>query len=387
VREVRGLDWESAGELVRQAELDGTLQFSALAVSHVLSFSNGHPYLTQLLCQQIWERAYADDPTELPLIDTQAVEDAVPGTLAAGGRVFAWLWDGLAPAEKVYIAALAGIVGAGEAVSGDGVCRAVVDHAAWLCTPEVEVAPISLTKRWLLERAEGREHGFAVELFRLWVRQNKPLRVVEDEVDWTAPPVETPLFLADEPVTPEPPTAAPFAVLPEPEDDLEEGQDDVPQMVTGDVARWVEWVGGAFGEGRFVETLRLGLPVIVVPLLSAVVFYGIGVSLASVMSRVVWMPALFDASTFYRFGLISAALGLFGGLLFSREFVRRPAFDLELVYLSLYRFALPFLAVIVIYGLLALLSWASQVSVSEDEWEGFRIFFGWLRRLWERSPE
>ncbi len=399
VREVRGLDWESAGELVRQAEFDGTLQFSALAVSHVLSFSNGHPYLTQLLCQQIWERAYADSPTELPLIDTLAVEQAVPGALEIGGRALAWLWDGLAPAEKIYAAALAEIASAGDAISPDGVCRAIAERAAWLHKPEVEVAPVSLGKRWLLEQAGRQEYGFAVELFRLWVYQNKPLRVVEDEVGWKAPPAEleddapsvrspAPLFLTDEQVLPEPPGAASLDVfLIEQEDDPEEAPEDAARTVFLDVAQWTKWVGGAFGEGRFVGALRLVIPVIVTPVLSAIVFYAIGVSLARVMSLVAWMPDLFDVSTFYRFGLISAVLGAFAGLQFSREFVRRPVFDLELVYLSLYRFSLPFLAVILIYGLLALLSWVSQVTVSEDEWEGFRIFFGWLRRLWERSPE
>ena len=140
----------------------------------------------------------------------------------------------------------------------------------------------------------------------------------------------------------------------------------------------------AFGERRLVEVLRLLLPVLVIPMLSALVFYGTGVSLAGVMNSVAWMPPLFDASTFYRFGLVSAILGLFPGLWFSYEFIKQPAFSLELVYHSLFRVVYPFVAVILIYGLLALLGGFSQVSVSEDEWEGFQIFFGWLQKLFKR---
>ncbi len=479
VREVTGLDWESAEELVRQAEANGTLQFSTLAISHVLRFTNGHPYLTTLLCQRIWQRAYAENPTELPLIDTLAVDDAVLDVLKTGNRTLAWLWDGLNPVEKIYAAALAEVADAGETVSETDVFQAIVDQAAWLCPPEVESAPDSLVKRWVLEEGERREHGFAVELFRLWVRQSKPLLLVGDEVGWAAPlaeqlctegqgfvaewqwesavrcfrdaleadpqhfrarlclgeallelgqiddavdeltrahglnPAEARLSLeralaaqkrAQDGVSPfvstdQPPQAlqveatigpddASFLadVLPEEqeEDDLEVAPAGAVRAVSFNVSRWMRWVWDALRGRRFAETLRLVLPVLVTPVLSALVFYGVGVSLARITDSVTWMPALFEASTFYRFGLISAILGVIPGLQFSYEFSKQPAFSLELVYLSFFRVLYPFLAVIVIYGLLALLNWALQVSVPEDEWEGFRIFFGWLKKLFER---
>ena len=485
VREVVGLDWDSAEALVRQAEVNGTLRFSALAVSHALGYTNGHPYLTRLLCQRMWERAYAENPTEPPLIDTSAVDDAVYDVLEAGNRAWAWPWDGLSPAEKIYTAALAELLDAGEAISGNVVVRAIADHAAWLYTPEVESASDSLVRRWVLEEIEGHEHGFAIELFRLWVRQNKPLRVVGDEVGWASPPAER-LFEDGQDLFAEwqwesaarcfrdaleadphhfrarlhlgeallelgqiddavleltqahelNPAEARLAldralaaqahaedgalaaqVQPSPflsaeqlaqdiqvtalteaddisflSDVLEEQEPDIPEVaptgavraVSFHVSRWIKWVRGGVSERRLTEVLRLVLPVVVTPILSALVFYGIGVSLARIMGGVTWMPPLFDASTFYRFGLVSAILGMVPGLRFSYEFVKQPAFSLELVYLSLYRVVYPFLAVILIYGLLSLLGWVSRASVSEDEWEGFRIFFEWLRRLLER---
>ena len=422
VREVAGLDWESDEELIRQAEVDGTLQFSALAVSHVSSFTNGHPYLTQLLCQQIWQRACTGNPTELPLVDTLAVDEAVPDALQAGGQTLAWLWDGLNPAEKVYAAGLAGIAGAGEAVSDDGVVRMIGDYAARMYTPKVELAPASLARRWVLEQTREREHSFAAELVRLWVHQNKPPHVVVDEVGWTAPPTKQ-LFTAAHPQArdsaplafqnghsdgaplafqnghadgaplafqnghsdgaPSTPVQAPPFPLGEraamelspaaPLDRLLEEQDDLETAPTGaDLAR------------SFNLALRVVLPAIVVPVLSSLVFYAIGVNLARGMSLVARMPPLFDAASFYRFGLVSAILGLFAGLGFSYRFIKQPVINLELVYLSLYRFVRPFMAVILIYALLAVLAWVSQVSLSEDEWGGFRIFFDLLRRLLEK---
>jgi tetratricopeptide (TPR) repeat protein len=60
-------------------------------------------------------------------------------------------------------------------------------HAARLRTREVELAPRDLVKRRVLEEAGEREYRFAVELFRRWVRQNKPLRDVKEELDQVEP--------------------------------------------------------------------------------------------------------------------------------------------------------------------------------------------------------
>ena len=50
---------KSANALVRQAETNGTLQLTNPAVKRILSLTGRHPFLTQLLCQRIWEQAYA----------------------------------------------------------------------------------------------------------------------------------------------------------------------------------------------------------------------------------------------------------------------------------------------------------------------------------------
>jgi hypothetical protein len=66
VHELWVLDDPSARELVLQAEANGTLRISGSAVERILSLTNKHPYLTQLLCQRIWQRAYTRSPAEPP---------------------------------------------------------------------------------------------------------------------------------------------------------------------------------------------------------------------------------------------------------------------------------------------------------------------------------
>ena len=483
VWDVGPLDWESAGSLVRQAEANGTLRFTDLTVSHILGLTNGHPHLTQLLCQRTWERAYAGTPLEPPLIDMLAVDAAVTDALEAGDQALAWVWNGLSQAEKIYASALAGVTAGGEPVSEAHVVQAIADQSAWLHTPEVELAPRDLVKRRVLEeageRAEECKQRFVVELFRRWVSQNKPLYAVADELDWVKPPDEClfevgkgffdewqwetavdhfrdtleanphhfrarlhlgesllELGQIEEAITElerayeldqekarlslararaaqvqaqggggsersaltaagqppplssgeQPAQETPVTVAARQDDvDIDVGAMPVSTVRAIGVAlsQWMGRTWAAFTEANYAEAAGLLLPVVVTPVLSAFVFYGIGISLARGMSNVSWLPPLFDASTFHRFGWACAILGLFPGFQFSYEFIKQPLITLELVYLSLGRFTCPFLVTVLIYAVLTLLAWVSQSSISADERASFQIFLILLQRLWE----
>lgn len=189
VREIWVLDQESAEALVRQAETNGSLHFTKQAVERTLNFTCCHPYLTQLLCQRIWERSRTRN-SATQQVDVPDVESAVPDVLETGSQALAWLWDGLGPTEKVYSAALAEIADEGETIPKEEVVRVLADGAARLRTREVENAPSELVKRRVLEKTDGNEYRFAVELLRRWVREHKPLREVKDELDRIDPLAE-----------------------------------------------------------------------------------------------------------------------------------------------------------------------------------------------------
>jgi len=182
--EIWVLDHESAVALVRQAQTDGSLTFLDEAAARILSLTSGHPYLTQLICQRIWERAYTARPVSPPIIGEPEVDAAIPLVLEAGGPALEWLWDGLRPQEKVYASALAEIAEEGTTIPEDQVIQALSQHAVRLRTQEVvRDAPHRLVQRRILEEAGERDYRFAVELFRRWVGKNKRLRDVKDELD------------------------------------------------------------------------------------------------------------------------------------------------------------------------------------------------------------
>ncbi len=190
VREVWVLDRESAEELVRQAEQNRTLYFTDRAVVRILGLTNCHPYFTQLLCQRIWEQAYRSNPSSPPTIDAEAVERAVPDALRTGEQAILWLWNGLSPGEKIYAAGLAALSSEGEEVPEERVIYLLTSHATRLHTREVEEAPRHLVHRRILEEVGERRHRFTTDLFRRWVRANRPVREVKDELDRVEPRAE-----------------------------------------------------------------------------------------------------------------------------------------------------------------------------------------------------
>jgi tetratricopeptide (TPR) repeat protein len=187
-REVWLLDVESTEKLIRQAETNGTLHFDDAAIQCIFDLTNGHPYLTQLLCQRIWQRAYTNDPTIKPSIQARDVESAISETLEVGEPALTWLWNGLGPAEKIYAAALAEISKDDKPIPEDHVMQVITDNAKRLRTRDVErEAPHNLVKRNVLELLGARQYRFAVPLFQLWVKNYKPLSDVKDEIDQIEP--------------------------------------------------------------------------------------------------------------------------------------------------------------------------------------------------------
>jgi tetratricopeptide (TPR) repeat protein len=189
-REIWILDEESAVTLIRQAEANQTLRFSDQAVQRILALTNRHPYLTQLLCQRIWELARAGDPDGPVEVDLPLIETAVDDALDTGYQAFSWLWEGLSPAEKIYIAAFAEIAAEGNNISEDQVIQVLTTHAARLRTREVELAPRDLVRRRILVQADEGSYRFSIELFQRWVQYSKPLREVKDELDRIDPLAE-----------------------------------------------------------------------------------------------------------------------------------------------------------------------------------------------------
>lgn len=181
-RDLWVLDQTSAEELIRQAEQDGSLSFKDDAIKKILKITSRHPYLLQLICQRIWQNAHLRKPNISPVISIQDVDKAIPDVIEMGGA-FQWWWDGLSPAERICTAAMAEKIEESTPISNDEVIKILNDVTPRLRTPEISFAPRDLVKRKVLVLTDDTKYVFSVDLFRRWIKQNKSLRLVKDELD------------------------------------------------------------------------------------------------------------------------------------------------------------------------------------------------------------
>jgi tetratricopeptide (TPR) repeat protein len=173
---------ETARALILQAEREGVLRYEEAAVERILALTRGHPYLTQLTCQLLFDRAFNRSPDETPLITVEDVEAAAPAVLEMGGHALQWIWDGLPPAERIIFSAIAGQAQEGAVFSEDDISAALQEAGIRILVKELNLAPQTLVNWQMLERANG-GYRFFVELMRRWVAEHRPLDKVKDELD------------------------------------------------------------------------------------------------------------------------------------------------------------------------------------------------------------
>jgi len=171
---------EDAIALITQAEKTDSLHLAQEAIERIYDLTNGHPFLTQLLCHNIFNQAWVSDPQTVPTISMEDVENAVSRALEQGMNQLEWIWGGLPPAEKVVMAAIAG---AGDRViSKDDLLKILQQHGIRILSQQLELAPETLVKWELLKGVEG-GYRFFIELIRRWIANTKPLPKVKDELD------------------------------------------------------------------------------------------------------------------------------------------------------------------------------------------------------------
>jgi hypothetical protein len=180
------LDDESARALVRTAERDNLLHFSKDAVTRVLDLTACHPYFTQLMCQIVFERAFANEPPRVEITPAD-VDAIVPKVLEAGENIFEWIWDGLPPAERVIFSAIASGTDEQTVITEERLVAILQSQGIRILIRELELAPKTLVEWEMLKQTDG-GYKFFVELMRRWVVARKSLDKVKDELDRVMPP-------------------------------------------------------------------------------------------------------------------------------------------------------------------------------------------------------
>ncbi len=181
------LNPKETADLVRLSEKKGSLQWSEDAVEQVWNLTHGHPYLTQLLCLIVWERAYKMHPGGPPPVGWADVDAAVPDALDVGQDTLAWLWDGLPLVQQVSASVLA--QAGPDSLPPDQLEQWIRDSGARMFMQGVANIPQLLQDWDWLEPANG-GYRFRVELLRRWVAAQKPPDKIYEDLDHSHPTAE-----------------------------------------------------------------------------------------------------------------------------------------------------------------------------------------------------
>ncbi len=122
-----------------------------------------------------------------PTADAEDVDLAIEATLEQGANAFQWIWNGLPPAEKILMAAMAGT--GRLRVTKDQLDDLLNKNGICFMRGEVESALATII-RWDLLRRENGGYRFSIPLLQRWVAENRPLRRVKNELDSTEPIAE-----------------------------------------------------------------------------------------------------------------------------------------------------------------------------------------------------
>jgi tetratricopeptide (TPR) repeat protein len=178
---------QDTADLVRLSQKNHSLDWPDEAVGRVWQLTHGHPFLTQQLCSHVWERVYDEEPDVPPIVTSADVDAVIPGALEASRNTLEWLWNGLPPAGRVVVSALA--EGGPSPITQDDLERLLRDSGVRVLIRELQNAPQLLQEWDLIEPADG-GYCFRVELLRQWLAANKPLRRVQEELDRVEPVAE-----------------------------------------------------------------------------------------------------------------------------------------------------------------------------------------------------
>jgi tetratricopeptide (TPR) repeat protein len=116
------------------------------------------------------------------------VDAAIDDALEQGANAFQWIWNGLPPAERIVMAAMA--EAKEDHITQDELTEILNRSKVRLILRELELAPETLIS-WDLLCPVDNAFRFAIPLLRRWVAAEKPLRRVKAELDSLEPLAES----------------------------------------------------------------------------------------------------------------------------------------------------------------------------------------------------
>jgi hypothetical protein len=158
------LNEDEARQLIERPVKDFALRYEPNAVQRVLKLTHSHPYLVQLLCQEIVFLKNEQYPNRRRLATLYDVEAAVPEALSSGSLFFADIQNNQIDTTGLAILRFLAAQGEGAIVTKETLSHQFPDN--------LHSTLNLLLRRELIEQV-GDHYRFQVELIRRWFAQKQ----------------------------------------------------------------------------------------------------------------------------------------------------------------------------------------------------------------------
>jgi energy-coupling factor transporter ATP-binding protein EcfA2 len=160
--------------LVRQTEIENSLFWDDASVEKIWENTQGHPYLTQMLCNICWSTAQKTGRDTSPKVISEDVDVALETAMPYTRKLFQWIWDGLHAREQAVVFEMAQQGNA--AFDSRQICDLLGKREIKTQADEIEPALKKLALLDVLELVDPGKKQFviAVPLFAQWIAANKP---------------------------------------------------------------------------------------------------------------------------------------------------------------------------------------------------------------------
>ena len=169
-----------ARELITQPTA-GVLDYADGAIETILTLTARHPYLTQLMCFEVFNHAKAKNSHA---VTAEQVQACIDSALESGHGALNWFWDGLPRAERFIMSAIAHVANEDGIASKDDIRQVLERYRIILTGLELKDAPDRLVAWDILKRHGPDDYRFMIELVRIWIRKQHPLDSVRRDVDY-----------------------------------------------------------------------------------------------------------------------------------------------------------------------------------------------------------
>jgi len=162
----------------------GILAYEEGAIEKILSLTANHPYLTQVLCFELFATIQRQSRSR---VTAQDVDVVVERAIRRGETGLAWFWDGLPQAERFIFSAIAHVTEAQGLATRDQIRQVLRQHGIEFLGIELIHAPDRLIEWEMLKETEPGRYCFVVEMVRRWVADKHPVEEAKRELEHAVP--------------------------------------------------------------------------------------------------------------------------------------------------------------------------------------------------------